>query len=75
MKPGVTTVNTRTQEHTCVFNGEVAEGFRQVLETASCSPVSEEDLGICDLNLPPGLQLPALFLMGEVGKHLQASRS
>ena len=67
--------DTRTHIFKCAFNDEVADGFRQVLETASGSPVPEENLGICDFNLPQGLQLPVLFLMAEVGKHLQTSRS
>ena len=36
--------------------------------------MSEEDIGICDLNLPSSLQLPVLFLLCEITKQLQASR-
>ena len=67
--------DSRTHIFKCVFNKEVADGFGQVLVTASGSPVSEENLGICDFNLPQSLQLPVLFLMAEIGKHLQTSRS
>ena len=36
--------------------------------------MSDEALGVCDLNIPSSLQLPALFMMCEVTKKLQASR-
>lgn len=66
--------DTRTHILQCGFNKQVGEGLQQVLEISTGGPVSEEDIGSCDLNLPSSLQLPVLFLLCEITKQLQASR-
>ena len=58
----------------CKFNKRVCQGLQQVLETSTGAPVSEVDIGVCDLNLPNSLQLPALFMLCKVTKQLQSSR-
>ena len=66
--------DNRTHILNCKFNERVCHGLRQVLETSAGGPVSDEALAVCDLNIPSSLQLPALFMMCEVTKKLQASR-
>ena len=58
----------------CKYNEKVCHGLQQVLETSTGAPVSEVDIGVCDLDIPNSLQLPTLFMLCEVTKQLQSSR-
>ena len=66
--------DSRTHILNCNFNKRVCQGLQQVLQTSTGAPVSEVDLGVCDLSLPNSLQLPVLFMLCEVTKQLQLSR-